>query len=148
MLRAKQRGSKSGRDGMQTRKMATTRPGHSGETGSVCSQAGYVSEVSRQPAWRTQKQRACHGLTERSGYRSLRLEQVQDEAQDKGIGLRGLVMDIPGTADALLQGCCHSCKIKNKNSQRNRHIHTQRTLDPIGQTENPGDLGSTGCLLV
>lgn len=65
---------------MQTRKMTTTRPGHSGDSGSVCSQAGYVAEVSRKPVWRTQKQRACHGLTERSGCRSLRLEQVQDKA--------------------------------------------------------------------
>lgn len=34
-------------------------------------------------------------------------------------------MDIPRTADTLLQGCCHSCKIKNKTHRETyAYIHT------------------------
>lgn len=54
-----------------------------------------MAKVSRKPVWRTQRQTACRRLTERSGYRSLK-PQGQDKAQDKGVDLRGLVMDTPG----------------------------------------------------
>lgn len=87
------------------------RPGHRGHTGPMYRQAGWAAEVragspygghgSRQHAIGSQRE----AVTGPCG-----LKHVGHEAQDKGTGLRDLVMGIPATAEALLQGCCHSCK--------------------------------------
>lgn len=104
------------------------RPGHSGHTGPVCRRAGWAAGVRagspcgghgcRQHAIGSQRE-AVTGPCGSSTY--------DTEAQDKGTGLRGLVMDIPATADALLQGCCHSCKVKDKtHRETHTYIHTER----------------------
>jgi hypothetical protein len=106
------------------------RPGHSRHTGPMCRQAGRAAEVragspcgghgSRQHAIGSQRDAV-------TGPRGLK--HVGHEARDKGTGLRDLVMDIPATADALLRGCCHSCKIKNETHRETyTYIHTERWI--------------------
>lgn len=59
MLRVKQRGSKGGRDSMQTRKVATAQPGHSGDavgTWGPC--------ADKQGRWLRSEQEACVEDTE------------------------------------------------------------------------------------